>query len=102
MQAGQGSAARHEALIHSYAYDRMRRMRAEVGRNRLMQPAQLDDGNWHLLCARRDCRASIAMLTDGVAGRTYTLSELLSTAVAHYVEHHGLDVEFDGNGEDYA
>lgn len=95
-------AARTQNLERSQPFQRMKRMRAKVGREALFQFGELSDGNWHLLCARRDCRASIVMATDGVSGRTYTLSEMLSTAVAHHVDKHALDLTYESYGEDYA
>lgn len=90
---------RHDRLTRSAPFEKMLRMRALVGRVKLMQAEKLEDGNWHFLCL--SCRDSIAPLTDGVTGRTYTLSELLSLSLAHHMVKHGIEYE-ENYGESYA
>lgn len=100
-QAAQGGPARHTQLAHSPAYGKMKRMRAEIGRDKLLPINMLEEtGDWHILC--HVCKQSIARITDGVVGYTYTLSELLSCAVAHYVECHEDTLTYEHYGEDYA
>lgn len=92
---------RHAVLTHSPGYQKMKRMRAFVGRQTLYQFEERD-GDWYLCCWRNDCRQAICAISSNSHGFSYTMSELLSTATAHHVECHSVELTYENYGEDYA
>lgn len=83
--ASQGSEERQDAFQHSEAFTRMRVMRAAIARGKRYR-FHADGNAWHLTCTRDS--QSIAKVTNGEAGFSYTITELLSLAVDHEMRCH--------------
>lgn len=97
----QGGGARHDAFTHSEGYHKMRRMRAQVGRESPFS-FQEREGDWFFVCNHKACLQTVAKVSKGGVGHTYTISELLTLAVRHMVECHAADLTYEHYGEDYA
>lgn len=85
---------------HSAAFVRAKRMRAYVARQTLCQFVKRDE-NWYLACWHEQCRQAICQVTVDDVGFCYSMSEMLSMAVAHQVQCHDADLHDDFE-EDYA